>query len=51
MCQNVTNAPKDENISRTEARGQGHIDSKTERDTRPPQDISTLNLGLLPQII
>ena len=33
MCHNVTNAPKDKDISRTEARGQGHSDSKTVCDT------------------
>ena len=41
MCLNVTNARKDEGISRTEARGQGHSDSKKVCDTLQPQDVFT----------
>ena len=35
----MTNAPKDEDISRTEARCQGHSDSKTVCDTLQPKDV------------
>ena len=41
MCHSVTNAPKDENISRTEAKGHGHSYSKTVCDTPRPQDVFT----------
>ena len=40
MFHNVTNAPKDI-ISRIEARGQGHSDPKTVRNTPRPQGVST----------
>ena len=41
MRQNVTNAPKDTIFLKNEAKGQGHSDSKTVRDTSRPQDVST----------
>ena len=44
QCDNV---PKDEDISRTEARGQGYIDSKAVCDTPQPQDVFQLILMIL----
>ena len=41
MYHNVTNAPQIQDISRTEARGQSHSDSKTVCDTPQPEDVST----------
>ena len=41
MYHNVTYAPQIQDISRTEARGQSHSDSKTVCDTPQPEDVST----------